>query len=90
MALDESTDISDTSQLLVMARNVYEEFNISEELFRCIWLHGSTSGINVFNLTLITFYLVLLQIHHMRMYNNLIINFFFNFEILNKTFKNNN
>ena len=42
LALDESTDIGSTAQLLVFIRGVTEDFQISEELFAMVSLKDRT------------------------------------------------
>ena len=44
LALDESTDIGSTAQLLVFIRGVTEDFQISEELFAMVSLKDRTRG----------------------------------------------
>lgn len=48
IALDESTDLSDTSQLLIFARMVFENFTTHEEMLSCVPLHRTTKGIDIF------------------------------------------
>ena len=48
MALDESTDISDTSQMLVFIRIVNEDYSCSEELLHLRSLHGTTKGEDIY------------------------------------------
>lgn len=47
IALDESTDVSDTAQLLVFIRGVGEYFTITEELVEMRSLKGTTTGLDV-------------------------------------------
>lgn len=49
IALDESTDISDTSQLLICIRTIRDNFEIHEEMLSLVGLHGNTKGIDIFN-----------------------------------------
>lgn len=46
---DESTDISDTAQLLVFIRLVFEDFTSKEELLGMISLKERTRGVDIFN-----------------------------------------
>lgn len=48
LALDESTDINDTAQLLVFIRGVNTEFEVTEELASMNSLHGTTTGEDIF------------------------------------------
>jgi hypothetical protein len=48
LQLDESTDGSDVSQLLVFIRMVFNDGNIKEELFKTIPLHGKNGGEDIF------------------------------------------
>ena len=48
-ALDESTDIGSTAQLLIFIRGVTENFQISEELFAMISLKDQTQGSDLCN-----------------------------------------
>ena len=48
LALDESTDVSDISQLLVGIRTVDENFIVCEELLKTCPLYGSAKGIDIF------------------------------------------
>lgn len=48
LALDESTDLSSTSQLLVFIRGVNLDFQITEELASVCSMHGTTTGKNIF------------------------------------------
>ncbi|KAF0045894.1 hypothetical protein F2P81_002423 [Scophthalmus maximus] len=45
---DESTDISDSAQLLVFLRGVNEDFEVCQELEGLETMKGTTRGINVF------------------------------------------
>ena len=49
IALDESTDNSDTAQLAIMVRGVDQHFNVTEDLLTLGSLHGTTTGRDVFN-----------------------------------------
>ena len=49
LALDESTDIGSTAQLLIFIRGVTENFQISEELFAMISLKDRTRGSDLCN-----------------------------------------
>lgn len=49
IALDESTDVSDVSQLLIFFRVISPEFEKYEELLELCSLHGSTRGIDILN-----------------------------------------
>ena len=49
LALDESTDVTDTAQLLVFVRGVDEEFQTTQELAGLASLHGQTTGQEIFN-----------------------------------------
>ena len=49
VALDESTDATDSAQVLYFVRAVTEEFEVYEELFALGTLKGRTRGIDVFN-----------------------------------------
>ena len=49
LALDESTDVSDISQLLVCIRTVDESFTVCEEQLKTCPLYGSAKGIDIFN-----------------------------------------
>lgn len=49
VALDESTDATDSAQVLYFVRAVTEEFEVYEELFALGTLKGSTRGIDIFN-----------------------------------------
>ncbi|XP_076327157.1 general transcription factor II-I repeat domain-containing protein 2-like [Tachypleus tridentatus] len=48
LALDESTDLSSTSQLLVFIRGVNLDFQITEELASVSSMHGRTTGEDMF------------------------------------------
>ncbi len=49
IALDESTDNSDTAQLAIMVRGVDEDFNVTEDLLTLGNLHSTTTGRDVFD-----------------------------------------
>lgn len=49
LCLDESTDISDVSQLLIFVRIIEDNFSINEELLALASLHSTTKGIDIFN-----------------------------------------
>lgn len=49
VALDESTDITDTAQLLVYVRAVNSNFEVTQELAGLASLHGRTTGLDIFN-----------------------------------------
>ncbi|XP_076304588.1 general transcription factor II-I repeat domain-containing protein 2-like [Tachypleus tridentatus] len=48
LVLDESTDLSSTSQLLVFIRGVNLDFQITEELASVCSMHGRTTGEDIF------------------------------------------
>jgi hypothetical protein len=48
LALDESTDVTDTSQLLIFARLINDKFEVREELLKMASLHGTTKGTDIF------------------------------------------
>ena len=48
IALDESTDVSDTSQLLLFIRGININFDITEELASVHSMHGTTTGLDIF------------------------------------------
>lgn len=48
LQLDESTDITDTAQLLIFIRMVFEDFSTKEELLSMISLKGKTRGLDIF------------------------------------------
>ncbi|XP_076817402.1 general transcription factor II-I repeat domain-containing protein 2-like [Clavelina lepadiformis] len=49
LALDESTDISNVSQLLVFIRTIDKNFTVFEELLKISPLRGTTKGIDIYN-----------------------------------------
>ncbi|XP_065580186.1 general transcription factor II-I repeat domain-containing protein 2-like [Artemia franciscana] len=49
LALDESTDLCDTSQLLVFIRGVDSEFNVTQESASVHSMHSTTTGKDIFN-----------------------------------------
>lgn len=49
LALDESTDIADISQILIFVRTINKEFEIHEELLELKSLETSTKGIDIYN-----------------------------------------
>ncbi|GBP17497.1 General transcription factor II-I repeat domain-containing protein 2A [Eumeta japonica] len=49
IALDESTDLSDTAQLAIFIRGVDKEFTVTEELLALQPLNKTTTGEDVFN-----------------------------------------
>ena len=48
LALDESTDVSETSQLLVFIRGVDSDFNVSQELASVHSMHSTATGDDIF------------------------------------------
>lgn len=48
VALDDSTDISDTSQMLIFIRTVNENYSYSEELLKLQSLYGTTKGEDIY------------------------------------------
>ena len=48
MALDESTDVSDTSELLIFIRTVDVNFTVQEELVKVCSLNEGTKGSNIY------------------------------------------
>lgn len=48
LAFDESTDISNTAQLVVFVRGVNESFQVTEEMLNVISLKGTTTGEDIF------------------------------------------
>ncbi|KAF0708047.1 general transcription factor II-I repeat domain-containing protein 2-like, partial [Aphis craccivora] len=49
LALDESTDLSDTAQLAIFVRGIDSNFNITEELAALFPMKGTTKSCNIFN-----------------------------------------
>ncbi|XP_063075907.1 general transcription factor II-I repeat domain-containing protein 2A-like [Engraulis encrasicolus] len=49
LALDESTDVTDVSQLMVFARTIDNAFDVHEELLKLASLHDTTKGSDIFN-----------------------------------------
>lgn len=47
LAMDESTDITDTAQLLIFVRGIDDDFNITEELASLQSIHDQTTGENI-------------------------------------------
>jgi len=47
IALDESTDISDTAQLVIRIRGVDKELNITEDFLDLVAMTDSTTGANI-------------------------------------------
>lgn len=48
LALDESTDVTDTAQLAIYVRGVDDNFEVMEELLTMIPMHGQTTGQEIF------------------------------------------
>lgn len=48
LCLDESTDQTDVSQLLIFVRTTFEDFSSKEELFDLCSLHGTTKGRDIY------------------------------------------
>ncbi|GFR25913.1 general transcription factor II-I repeat domain-containing protein 2 [Trichonephila clavata] len=48
LALDESTDVSDTAQVLVYIRGVDKSYEVHEELLDMYSIHGTTTGRDIF------------------------------------------
>ncbi|KAJ8403950.1 hypothetical protein AAFF_G00343000 [Aldrovandia affinis] len=48
VALEESTDVSDSAQLLIFLRGVNENFEVTQELASMQTLHGTTKGTKLF------------------------------------------
>jgi len=48
ICLDESTDQTDISQLLLFIPSISRDFTIIEEMLNLVPLHGSTKGIDIF------------------------------------------
>lgn len=49
LAMDESTDVSDTAQLLIFVRGIDENFTVYEELVKMCSLKGTTTGEDLFH-----------------------------------------
>lgn len=49
LALDESTDVMDVSQLLIFARTIDSSFDVHEELLKLESLHDTTKGSDIFS-----------------------------------------
>lgn len=49
LALDESTDTTDTAQLLIINRGIDNKFNITEELASLESMHDRTTGADIFD-----------------------------------------
>jgi hypothetical protein len=49
IALDESTDVSDVSQLLIFVRVISPQFEVYEELLELCSLNGTTKGSDIFS-----------------------------------------
>ncbi|XP_066515342.1 general transcription factor II-I repeat domain-containing protein 2A-like [Hoplias malabaricus] len=49
VALDESTDITDTAQLAIYVRGVDDNFEVTEELLTVIPMHGQTTAQEIFH-----------------------------------------
>jgi hypothetical protein len=49
LALDESTDLSDTAQLAIFIRGIDSNFNITEELAALFLMKGTTKSCDIFN-----------------------------------------
>ncbi|GFY78348.1 general transcription factor II-I repeat domain-containing protein 2 [Trichonephila inaurata madagascariensis] len=48
LALDESTDVSDTAQVLIFIRGVDKSYEVYEELLDIDSIHGTTNGADIF------------------------------------------
>ncbi|GFQ66639.1 general transcription factor II-I repeat domain-containing protein 2 [Trichonephila clavata] len=48
LALDESTDVSDTAQVLIYIRGVDKSYEVHEELLDMYSIHGTTTGRDIF------------------------------------------
>ena len=60
LALDESTDVMDVSQLLIYTQAVNSSFEVHEELLKLVSLHDTTKGQDI----LTSYQLLLLTVHH--------------------------
>lgn len=49
ISLDESTDITDTAQLLIFIRGCDKNFNLTQELLACRSMHNTTTGKDIFS-----------------------------------------
>lgn len=49
LALEESTDVMDVSQLLIFTRTVDSSFEVHEELLKMVSLHDTTKGTDISN-----------------------------------------
>lgn len=49
LALDESTDINDMSQLLIFIRIINDNFKAAEGLLSCVAMHCTTKGVDIFD-----------------------------------------
>ena len=49
LALDESTDVMDVSQLLIFTRTIDSSYEVHEELLKLVSLHDTTKGTDIFN-----------------------------------------
>lgn len=47
--MDESVDYSDVSELTIVVKAIDSNFGITEEMFRCVPLYGTTKGEDIFN-----------------------------------------
>ena len=52
IAVDESTDSSDTAQLALFVRGINSDFVVSERFLQLMPLHGTTTGADIFNAVL--------------------------------------
>ena len=52
IAVDESTDSSDTAQLALFVRGINSDFVVSERFLQLKPLHGTTTGLDIFNAVL--------------------------------------
>uniref|UniRef100_A0A3B4Z810 DUF4371 domain-containing protein n=1 Tax=Stegastes partitus TaxID=144197 RepID=A0A3B4Z810_9TELE len=49
LVLDEGTDVTDVSQLLIFTRTIDSSFEVHEELLKLVSLHDTTKGTDIFN-----------------------------------------